>query len=76
MGSRVKPGARLSVHLPIQAEIRVIHNGKPIAIQRDSAWSAAVSDAGAYRVEVWLPVDGEKRPWIYSNPIYVSREAS
>ena len=76
MGGSAGPGARLSVQLPIRAEIRIIHNGKPIAILRDSAWSAVVSGAGAYRVEVWLPVDGEERPWIYSNPIYVSRETS
>lgn len=28
-------------------------------------------EPGAYRVEAWLKLDGEYRPWIYSNPIYV-----
>jgi hypothetical protein len=74
MGSAVKPGARLTVQLPIQAEIRLIHDGKVIEVTHASRWSAVVSDSGAYRVEVWLAVDGEKRPWIYSNPIYVARE--
>src|SRR4029434_10757136 len=26
---------------------------------------------GAYRLEAWLEVDGEDRPWIYSNPVYL-----
>jgi acetyl esterase/lipase len=26
---------------------------------------------GPYRVEAWLTVDGEERPWIYSNPVYL-----
>src|SRR6185295_18685519 len=28
-------------------------------------------ETGAYRLEAWLKVDGEERPWIYSNPVYV-----
>lgn len=30
-----------------------------------------VESPGVYRVEAWLDADGERRPWIYSNPIYV-----
>ena len=30
-----------------------------------------VDKAGNYRVEVWLTLAGEARPWILSNPIYV-----
>jgi hypothetical protein len=26
---------------------------------------------GIYRLEVWLSLAGEDRPWILSNPIYV-----
>jgi hypothetical protein len=31
----------------------------------------AVSRPGAYRVECWLDIDGERRRWIDSNPIHV-----
>ena len=31
----------------------------------------AVTDAGAYRLEAWLKLDGELRPWIFANPVYV-----
>ena len=32
---------------------------------------ARMIETGVYRVEGWLKLDGEDRPWIYSNPIYV-----
>ena len=35
----------------------------------DLEW--AIGAPGVYRVEGWLDVAGERRPWIYSNPIYV-----
>ena len=31
----------------------------------------AVKEAGAYRLEAWLKLDDEWRPWIFANPIYV-----
>ena len=30
-----------------------------------------LSAPGVYRVEGWLALGGEDRPWVYSNPIYV-----
>ena len=30
-----------------------------------------VTAPGVYRIEGWLEVGGEERPWLYSNPIYV-----
>jgi hypothetical protein len=30
-----------------------------------------VTEVGAYRLEAWLKLDGELRPWIFANPIYV-----
>ena len=30
-----------------------------------------IDKPGVYRVEVWLTLAGEPRPWILSNPIYV-----
>jgi hypothetical protein len=31
----------------------------------------AVKEAGVYRLEGWLKLDGEFRPWLFANPIYV-----
>lgn len=33
-------------------------------------------DPGNYRVECWLPLAGERRPWILSNPIYLAAPAN
>ena len=30
-----------------------------------------VKEPCAYRLEAWLKLDGEWRPWIFSNPVYV-----
>jgi hypothetical protein len=30
-----------------------------------------VKEPGAYRLEAWLELDGELRPWIFANPVYV-----
>jgi len=74
MGSQVRPGARLQVQLPLSASIKVVHNGRLFASREASSWSGIVRAEGAYRIEAWLTVDGEQRPWIYSNPIYVAPE--
>jgi len=31
----------------------------------------AVKEPGAYRLEAFMELDGEHRPWLYANPIYV-----
>ena len=51
--------------------MKLIRNG--VAIQRaiTNRLNFEVKERGVYRVEAWLEIDGEQRPWIYSNPIYV-----
>ena len=74
MGDEIptRSGLLLEVETPIAGNIKVIHNGKVIKEEKADhlTWPAALP--GVYRVEVWLPVDGEMRPWIYSNAIRVS----
>ncbi|MEO6034634.1 MAG: histidinol phosphatase [Verrucomicrobiota bacterium] len=73
MGDEAKfaPGQKLSANFPVACHIRLLKNGKVIA-ERDGAHLEQVLEAaGVYRVEGWLKLDGEERPWIYSNPIYV-----
>ena len=45
--------------------------GETVASATGSHLDALVKGPGAYRIEAWLDVGGESRPWIYSNPIYV-----
>jgi hypothetical protein len=51
--------------------LKLIHNGNVIATAQSDKMEFEPKTKGAYRVEAWLDVDGEQRPWIYSNPIYV-----
>lgn len=67
---------RLVASFPIAAKIRLIHNGSVVAEGNDSKFSFTAKEPGAYRLEAWLTVDGEERPWIYSNPIYVAKAPS
>ncbi len=74
MGSTAEArfGITLQIRLPQPAEIRLLRNGEVI-----NAWQSAeaaiqmVKEPGAYRVEAYLPFEGERRTWILSNPIYV-----
>jgi acetyl esterase/lipase len=62
---------RLRANFPVPAKIKLIHNGAVIAEASDTKFNFMVKEQGAYRLEAWLTVDGEDRPWIYSNPVYV-----
>ena len=73
MGDEAKfaAGQKLLAQFPVACHIRLIQDGKAIADQESDHLEYAVGAPGVYRVEGWLKVDGEARPWIYSNPIYL-----
>jgi hypothetical protein len=74
MGDEIssKRGVTLQAHLPKPAEIRLIKDGKTIAIWKHSqACAYSATEPGVYRVEVWRNYLGFKRGWIFSNPIYI-----
>lgn len=64
------PGTRMAVRTSAPALIKLIHKGKVVAETRGTELTAPVTAPGAYRAEAWLEIDGELRPWIYTNPIY------
>jgi hypothetical protein len=73
MGDEVvrSDGLRLAARLPVPAYIRLLRHGEEVARAEDKAeFEFAVKDAGVYRLEAWLKLDGEHRPWVFSNPIY------
>ena len=76
MGDSVelKAGLRLETRAPLNGWFQLIRNGQHLAKVKGSNHSFLVQAPGVYRVEVWLEVDGEERPWIYSNPIWVGTE--
>jgi acetyl esterase/lipase len=67
-----------SIHasLPIPAKLKLIHDGIAVAEGNDSKLIYKPTEPGTYRLEAWLTVDGEDRPWIFSNPIYITKSSS
>jgi hypothetical protein len=73
-GDEVKraAGLKLSARLPAPARVRLMSQGKEVATAIGKAeFEFAVTEPGAYRLEAWLTLDGEERPWVFTNPIYV-----
>ena len=64
---------RLTATLPIAAKIKLIHNGAVVSEAEGATLTFIPKETGPYRLEAWLPVDGEERPWIYSSPIYLAK---
>jgi hypothetical protein len=74
MGDELKmaDGLKLTAKLPLPAYVRLLRHGDEVATSRgQSGFEFAPKEPGAYRLEAWLELDGELRPWIFSNPIYV-----
>ena len=73
MGDLVKftAGQKLVARFPATCHMRLLNAGKVVGEKSGESWEFAVDSPGVYRVEGWLDVGGERRPWIYSNPIYV-----
>jgi hypothetical protein len=70
-----EPGARVVVHatVPRGGRIALLRDGKDVAESSSGELAAAVSDPGAYRVEVRAPLapGTPPVPWIVTNPIYL-----
>jgi acetyl esterase/lipase len=56
---------------PLPARLKLLHNGEVIKEVEGTNVTFVPSESGAYRLEAWLTVAGEERPWIYSNPVYL-----
>lgn len=67
LGGAVTIGARL----PVPATIRLLRDNTVVAEVHDRQLDYIVRDTGAYRFEALLSIDGEERPWIFTNPIFV-----
>jgi len=75
MGEEVKltKGMRLRLEAPVAGLVKLFLNGRMIHEGRSDKLLYAIGEPGAYRVEIWLEVDGEMRPWIYSNAIWITK---
>jgi hypothetical protein len=64
-------GGRVAARLPLAAKLRLFHNGEIVEERVADGIERSTSAPGVYRLEAWLTVDGEDRPWIYSNQILI-----
>jgi hypothetical protein len=62
----------LHVSLPARALIRIIRNGSLLTTEKNKTIILHVKEPGDYRVEAFLKAYGKYRPWIFSNPIFVT----
>ncbi len=61
----------LRAEAPLEGRFKLVRDGE-VALERSGpAFDFRVDKPGVYRVEVWLNLAGEDRPWILTNPIYV-----
>jgi hypothetical protein len=73
MGDEVKhsDGQKLVGRFPVSCHARLIQNGNVVSESDGETFEYELANPGVYRLEGWLKIDGEDRPWIYANPIYV-----
>lgn len=73
MGDRLALGRGLTLRLaaPLPGTIRIIRHGKIVHETVGRETTLPLTEPGVYRAEIWLPIDGELRPWIYANPVRV-----
>jgi hypothetical protein len=74
MGDELKfaDGLKLRAQFPVACRARLLRDGDQIADASGRDFMEfTVKEPGVYRLEAWLTLDDEPRPWIFSNPIYV-----
>jgi len=67
---------KIQASLPIPAKLKLIRNGVVVAQDTGAKFEYSPKEPGAYRLEAWLTVDGEERPWIFSNAIYAVQSSN
>jgi hypothetical protein len=62
----------LLAHLPSFAEVRLLRDGRVIhAMRKTQDVTYVASMPGVYRIEAYRRYLGQRRGWIFSNPIYL-----
>ena len=74
IGDEVKysDGLKLTAQFPVACQTRLLRHGVQVAeTAGQDRVEFSVKEPGVYRLEAWLTLDGEPRPWVFANPIYV-----
>jgi hypothetical protein len=64
-------GVALVAEFPVKAYYRLFKDGRVVETGETRTVSYSPDGPGTYRIEGWLEVDQERRPWIYSNHVYL-----
>ena len=74
MGGEIsaKYGVTLQIRLPQKAESRLLCDGKVQLWPQHEICTYITTQPGTYRVEAYREYLGQRRGWIFSNPIYVT----
>ena len=71
---RLGDGVTLQIVSPRIADIRLLRDGEVVLRETEGTHCTYIaSQAGAYRVEVYIHYRGKRRGWIFSNPIFIAR---
>ena len=70
MGETVslRPDLQLTAILPAPAELTLFKDGRALATATQMLWHVPITQPGVYRLEA----SRHDKPWIFSNPIYVT----
>lgn len=72
--TKMQRSAIAHIKLPHPSEVKLIHDGETIfSSDKQDTISYPVNQPGAYRVESYIHFLGERRGWIFSNPIYLEK---
>ena len=55
----------------LAGQFKLIRDGQIVHETKGAELDVPIEEPGVYRVEVWLTLAAEPRPWILTNPIYV-----
>jgi hypothetical protein len=74
MGDKIhlRDGITLQIRLPRVSECRLLRDGEVVQTwDTRETCTYITNQPGVYRVEVYINYQGQRRGWIFSNPIYV-----
>ena len=73
MGDEAPAGSPIALRArcPVEADLRLLRDGAPIAETHGRELIASAAEPGVYRIEARL----EGHPWVFSNPIYLRKSA-
>ena len=61
----------LQAKFPSRAEIKLIKDGECLKVLHGDTFTHITNEPGAYRIEAYKHFLGQRRGWIFSNPIYI-----